>query len=167
MLKLLVRRHRPERPIGASQAGGYSFPSGHTTGTFVFFGIVPYLLWNAAHRRAAALAAIFSIAITAFVGRSRVALSEHHETDVLGSYAVGALWLALVLRASAGPLGRERARHTGAGKGRRNHAGESGNPAANKDAPTDLRRIDDHRRRPSGGCCHPLTRRRRPGPPSG
>jgi len=32
------------------------------------------------------------------VGISRVQLGKHHTSDVLGGYALGALWTALVLR---------------------------------------------------------------------
>ncbi|GAC1321118.1 MAG: hypothetical protein NVSMB22_06260 [Chloroflexota bacterium] len=109
VLKAVTRRERPERLAGITQAGGYSWPSGHTTGSFVFFGLLPVLVWTGTRRPAPTLgAAATSIVTTAFVARSRVVLHHHHETDVLGSYAVGAAWLAIVLKMFAGPLRRER-----------------------------------------------------------
>ena len=108
-LKELVRRQRPEKLEGIRQAGGYSFPSGHTTGSFVFFGMLPYLTWNLTRRRRDAIPlTAASILMTAFVGRSRVVLRHHHESDVLAAYGVGAAWLALVTRFFTPRIRRER-----------------------------------------------------------
>jgi len=107
-IKELVRRQRPEVLPGFKQAGGYSFPSGHSSGSLVFFGAVGYLIWHLTRHRVVATTA-FSLGsvLTGLVGRSRVSLRAHHGSDVLAGYALGALWLGLVLKLFAGPLAAE------------------------------------------------------------
>ena len=43
-LKELFQRGRPEHPIGMTRAFTHSFPSGHTTAAFIFFGLIIYLI---------------------------------------------------------------------------------------------------------------------------
>jgi undecaprenyl-diphosphatase len=108
IIKLGVRRRRPRAPAGIEQAGGYSFPSGHSSGSFVFFGALGYLIWREARHRALALLGLSTaIVITGMVGRARVRLRAHYFSDVLGGYALGAFWLAIVIRAFAHRLDRD------------------------------------------------------------
>jgi undecaprenyl-diphosphatase len=108
IIKLGVRRRRPLAPAGIEQAGGYSFPSGHSSGSFVFFGTLGYLVWRETRHRALALLGLgTTLVITVLVGRSRVRLRAHYFTDVFGGYALGAFWLAIVIRAFRHRLDRE------------------------------------------------------------
>jgi undecaprenyl-diphosphatase len=108
VIKLGVRRPRPLALAGIKQAGGYSFPSGHSSGSFVFFGALVYLIWREARHRALALSGLSAATVvTAMVGRSRVRLRAHYLTDVLAGFALGALWLAIIIRAFGPRLNRE------------------------------------------------------------
>jgi YegS/Rv2252/BmrU family lipid kinase len=107
-VKLLVRRQRPRGLPGLRQAGGYSFPSGHTSGSVVFLGAITYLLWVTTRNRSLTAAAVGAGGIlAALIGRSRVVLKAHHWSDVLSGFAIGLVWLGVILRLFARPLARE------------------------------------------------------------
>ncbi len=106
LLKAAIQR---PRPAGAwlAAAHGYSFPSGHTVGAVLFYGLLAYLgAWMATRRAAArylyialgyiALGAVIVLA----VGMSRVYLGVHFFSDILGGWVVGAFWLSLCLTAA-------------------------------------------------------------------
>lgn len=77
-----------------------SFPSGHSLNAVVIAGIIAYLLilrqYSSLARAATiTIAALFAITI----GFSRVFLGHHWFTDVVAGWALGALWLAMVITA--------------------------------------------------------------------
>jgi undecaprenyl-diphosphatase len=107
-VKYLVRRKRPHGLPGLIQAGGYSFPSGHTSGSVVFLGAVAYLTWPIARRRNFTWT-VFGAAgvLAALIGRSRIELKAHHTSDVVAGYAIGVVWLCLILKLFVGRLAVE------------------------------------------------------------
>jgi undecaprenyl-diphosphatase len=107
-LKYAVRRRRPHGLPGLIQAGGYSFPSGHTSGSVVFLGALAYLTWPIAGVRNVTWAA-FGVAgvLATLIGRSRIELKAHHTSDVVAGYAIGTAWLAFILRLFARRLAQE------------------------------------------------------------
>jgi membrane-associated phospholipid phosphatase len=90
-LKFLFARPRPEVFPPLVVETSYSFPSGHTTTAAAFYGMLAILLWQAHHRRWALLSGVWVFAV-AF---SRVYLGAHYPSDVLGSLALGTLWLVI------------------------------------------------------------------------
>ncbi|WP_438434103.1 phosphatase PAP2 family protein [Gorillibacterium sp. sgz500922] len=98
LLKNLYRRDRPTiRHL--VEAGGYSFPSGHSMSSAAFYGMIGYLLWNAYRRkwRGAWIFPLLAVVLTGAVGWSRIYLGVHFLSDVLAGYAAGLLWLLLCL----------------------------------------------------------------------
>jgi undecaprenyl-diphosphatase len=89
------------RPAAALQVGGpdegWAFPSGHATQTIAFYGMLAIVLtaWYAPRRRL--LFALGAALVTVVVGASRLYLGVHWLTDVLGGYALGLTWLAVVV----------------------------------------------------------------------
>ena len=92
-VKELVERLRPLVDVELATAPGWSFPSGHTVGATVTYGVL--LLLFASLRRARRTATALVVVIVLAVGFTRVALGVHHASDVLGGWLLGVLWLAL------------------------------------------------------------------------
>jgi membrane-associated phospholipid phosphatase len=104
-LKDHIRRERP--PFHAeAHAFGYSFPSGHSMGAFIAYGMLAYLLTLAIPHRRIRRAAVGLLAlIVLLVGFSRVFLGAHWFTDVIGAFAAGACWLGFCITAIEGVRG--------------------------------------------------------------
>jgi undecaprenyl-diphosphatase len=93
-LKAIFERSRPEHLHGFATADGWSFPSGHSSGSFIVYGLLAYLIViQSAPRYHLPVAAIAMMTIVC-VGFSRVVLQVHYFSDVLGGYAVGVAWVA-------------------------------------------------------------------------
>ncbi|GAB4092114.1 phosphatase PAP2 family protein [Flaviaesturariibacter terrae] len=97
VMKLTFHRLRPPHPL-MEPLHNYSFPSGHATSGFIFYGLLAYLAWKAHLPRAVkftAAAALIGWAL--LVGFSRVYLRMHYASDVLAGFAIGASWLLLAI----------------------------------------------------------------------
>lgn len=95
VLKNVFERVRPEHDVALATAEGWSFPSGHTSGAVVAYGLLAYLAWRLlppAWRLPSVLAAM---AIAISVGCSRIFLQVHHASDVLAGWASGGVWLVI------------------------------------------------------------------------
>ncbi len=97
LAKTLIHRSRPEPGNALTFESSFSFPSGHTFIATVFYGLAGYVLFRTARRRVRVLAALASLAVVMLIGFSRVYLGVHWPSDVLGSLAAGAVWLALTV----------------------------------------------------------------------
>ena len=98
-LKWIFARSRPGGHLTSSV--GYSFPSGHAFTAVVLYGFVLYLVWQHVGRPAGrALAAVGLGLVVLGVGASRVLLSVHWVSDVLGGFAIGLAWLVFSLAAA-------------------------------------------------------------------
>jgi membrane-associated phospholipid phosphatase len=95
-LKTLMRRERPADafvPIPES----FAFPSGHTFGSIVCYGMCAYVLMRLAPRRWDAPIIAIACALVLLIGMSRVVIGVHFPGDVIGGFAAGGAWLALCI----------------------------------------------------------------------
>jgi len=101
-LKGIFERTRPVHEHGLAFADGWSFPSGHSSGSLVAYGMLAYLLLRLlpARHAAARLPIVALAAALAFTaGCSRVFLQVHFASDVLAGFASGAAWLTVCIGA--------------------------------------------------------------------
>jgi membrane-associated phospholipid phosphatase len=100
-LKEAVARPRPPLSGALAAADGYAFPSGHAATAAAAFGVLAFLCAGSVRAWAARVAIWAGAAMLAtLVGISRIYLGVHWTTDVLGGWAFGALWLAVVVTGS-------------------------------------------------------------------
>ncbi|MEO8353398.1 MAG: phosphatase PAP2 family protein, partial [Chthoniobacteraceae bacterium] len=96
LLKMAFRRERPlwEHPLLVLHS--YSFPSGHTMGATLLYGLATVMgfYWVRTWRGRVCIVAAGSCVVF-LVGLSRVALGVHFLSDVLAGAAAGLAWLAL------------------------------------------------------------------------
>lgn len=101
LLKFFFDRPRPSGFFPSLQVYGPSFPSGHSFVALIFYGLVTYMLldhvnrWR--HRAALVLGTSF---FALLIGLSRVYLGVHWFSDVLGGFALAAVWLTFLIIAS-------------------------------------------------------------------
>jgi membrane-associated phospholipid phosphatase len=97
-LKVLISRHRPDASIVLGAVNhGFSFPSGHSLSSAVFFLLLAGLLWYTDVSRAVKLAGTAAaIVLTIGIGLSRVYLGYHWATDVLAGWTIALTWLCLI-----------------------------------------------------------------------
>ncbi len=96
LFKTVIMSPRPLNGIVSET--GYSFPSGHTTGSVVFFGILTYFVWkNWGSAKVKALTGGLYISVTAVVGFDRIYLNVHWFSDIVGGIFLGAFWLTFCI----------------------------------------------------------------------
>lgn len=90
IMKLLVRRNRPDIFYALIKENGFSFPSGHATVSVVFYGIIAYLLYKIARYRWQKLIIILcALSLVFCIGFSRMYLGVHWFSDVLAGWLLG------------------------------------------------------------------------------
>lgn len=94
-LKQIFGRVRPLNPDGLALEPGFSFPSGHSSGSVVAYGMLAYLALRLLPARWHLPALVASVALAFTVGASRVFLGVHFVSDVVAGFASGTAWLAL------------------------------------------------------------------------
>ena len=96
-MKLSFHRVRPPNPL-INPLDNFSFPSGHATSAFIFYGLLTYLVWKINIPKpykyiAGSILILFSL----LIGFSRVYLRVHYPSDVLAGFCIGFAWLALIV----------------------------------------------------------------------
>lgn len=93
LLKNVVRRARPFANQLVS-VSGFSFPSGHSTSSMVFYGFLIYLIYKKCNNKIVRNVSIISLGILILmIGLSRVYLGVHYISDVIGGFILGILYL--------------------------------------------------------------------------
>ena len=95
ILKIIIKRERPKFLVLVNETS-YSFPSGHSMISILFFGSIIYLVnkYNIKYKKTITI--LLSIFII-LVGLSRLYLGVHFLTDVIGGYLCGFVTLIIII----------------------------------------------------------------------
>lgn len=95
LLKFFLQRQRPLLPLVA-KAHGYSFPSGHSFSSVVFYGMLAYIGYkNIKNDFLKWSLIVFLFILAGLVGFSRIYLKLHYASDVIAGFSLGVIWLFL------------------------------------------------------------------------
>ncbi|WP_019413261.1 phosphatase PAP2 family protein [Paenisporosarcina sp. TG20] len=73
---------------------GYSFPSGHSMGSLIFYGFVIYFVARTKlSRKMKWIFAILAGILVLLIGISRIYLGAHFPSDVVSGYMAGGVWM--------------------------------------------------------------------------
>ena len=112
LLKAIFVRPRPEFVDSYYRELGFSFPSGHSMLSVVFYGMLAYAMGRLLTVRRQRIALALGAAILALaIGFSRLYLGVHYLSDVLAGWAAGVCWLTACILADEMIFYR-RERHT-------------------------------------------------------
>ena len=96
-MKLSFHRIRPPHPL-LDPLTNFSFPSGHATSGFIFYGLLAYLLWKTKIPKINKYIAGSSLILfSLLIGFSRVYLRMHYPSDVLAGFCIGFAWLFITI----------------------------------------------------------------------
>ncbi|MGE5391970.1 MAG: phosphatase PAP2 family protein [Deltaproteobacteria bacterium] len=96
-IKDLVARSRPTGEH-LTYAAGFSFPSGHSMLSLVFYGFIVYLLIASGRVKNKTALIVAAGMLILLIGVSRVYLNVHYASDVAGGFLIGAFLLIAAIR---------------------------------------------------------------------
>ena len=101
LLKGTFERVRPvhEHDLLVTHSG-WSFPSGHSSGSVVAYGMLAYVLVHLVAPRWQLPLLLLATLVALTVGFSRVFLQVHYFSDVLAGFASGLIWLTICIVSS-------------------------------------------------------------------
>ncbi|TWT09189.1 phosphatase PAP2 family protein [Planomicrobium sp. CPCC 101079] len=99
LLKNLYERGRPS--INEEiDAIGFSFPSGHSMGSLIFYGFIAYFIVRSRLKKGMKILSLIILGVlVVLIGTSRIYLGAHFPSDVVAGYSAGTIWLILCLLA--------------------------------------------------------------------
>lgn len=98
LLKYSFQRARPVFDEPLVTLATYSFPSGHTSGATLFYGVLAaWLVCAHRHWGQRVMIVLGAVVMVALVAVSRVYLGAHYLSDVLAAIAFGCGWLAVCI----------------------------------------------------------------------
>ena len=109
VLKLAVRRARPDVSSEFISSHSWSFPSGHAMNSLVTYAMLAYLLRDyVTSARARIAIAIGAAILIVAIGFSRLYLGVHYLSDVTAGYLAGSAWVLACIAAARYEYGRSR-----------------------------------------------------------
>jgi membrane-associated phospholipid phosphatase len=94
-LKQIFARVRPLHTDSFVLEQGFSFPSGHSSGSVVTYGMLAYVALRLLPARWHLPTVLAAVGLAFTVGASRIFLRVHFASDVIAGFASGAAWLAV------------------------------------------------------------------------
>lgn len=100
LLKYAFQRARPEPFFDIVLPSSYSFPSGHSLGSFCFYLALATILTNRTGKFRIKVAVWTSaVSLVILIGISRIYLGVHYPSDVLAGFAAGFIWIMTIATA--------------------------------------------------------------------
>ena len=94
-LKVAFARHRPDSPLFKALTT-YSFPSGHSFSSFVFFSILSWELWQSKIATVWKWAGTLCfLGFSLLIGISRIVLRYHYASDVIAGFSLALAYVLL------------------------------------------------------------------------
>lgn len=94
-MKVWFHRDRPPDPL-IGPLSNYSFPSGHATSGFIFYGLLIFLLWKTSMKNIYKyIIGVVLVLFALLIGFSRVYLRVHYTSDVVAGFCIGLVWMLL------------------------------------------------------------------------
>jgi prepilin signal peptidase PulO-like enzyme (type II secretory pathway) len=94
-MKNIFVRQRPNI-LRLTDASGYSFPSGHSMASMVFYGFLIYLIYlNIKSKKIKISLICFLVLLIMLIGLSRIYLGVHYPSDVCGGFLMGLAYLVI------------------------------------------------------------------------
>ncbi|WP_053366829.1 phosphatase PAP2 family protein [Bacillus sp. FJAT-27245] len=96
-LKALFKRQRPDiEPLIVEQ--GFSFPSGHSMGSMIFYGAAAFLVFQYSKKAGTkAVGCGLLLLLIVMIGISRIYLGVHYPSDIIGGFTAGGAWLTICI----------------------------------------------------------------------
>ncbi|GAA2603386.1 phosphatase PAP2 family protein [Paractinoplanes durhamensis] len=94
-LKALVGRVRPVVADPIAYGTGNSFPSGHTLGSTITYGMLTLVLLSVTGKKWRGWLIGAAALVIVLIGLSRIALGVHFLSDVLGGWFLGLAWISV------------------------------------------------------------------------
>lgn len=113
LLKLWFARTRPVHTHGLAHEESYSFPSGHSSGSMVVYGMVLYLALRLLPPRWHAAAVMVAVGLIFTTACSRIFLQVHFASDVAAGLLSGLAWLLVCVGSIEYANHRKRSRAPG------------------------------------------------------
>lgn len=99
LIKIIVRRPRPTQTLVMTVENSYSFPSGHSMMSMIFYGlIIYYIMKYMKNKRLKNIFVPLLSAIIFLIGISRIYLGVHYATDVLCGWIIGLVYLIIFIK---------------------------------------------------------------------
>lgn len=97
-MKHLVLRERPDVSLRLIEESGYSFPSGHSVTSVIFYGLLLYLIQkNCKNEKLKTVLSCICGILAVTIGPSRIYLGVHWPTDVLTGWCIGGSMLLVAI----------------------------------------------------------------------
>lgn len=97
LLKHTFQRPRPEPYFRISLPNSDSFPSGHSLGSFCFYGALAAIIINRTEKRWLKISTVICAALLILlIGISRIYLGVHYPSDVLAGFSIGFIWVTTI-----------------------------------------------------------------------
>ena len=100
LLKVIIARDRPNINRLVTETG-YSFPSGHSITSMVFYGYLIYLIYKYIDTKKIKIPLIIILSLLIVtIGFTRIYLGVHYTSDVIGGFILGVAYLIIFIGVS-------------------------------------------------------------------